>query len=58
VGKRWVARVNHRRYWAFVSFSGKRAGTQKVRMVLRLKGGRKVVDVRRYKTCAAKGKKR
>ena len=54
VGKKWAAKITRLRTWAFVSFSGKKPGTQRVKLVLRLRDGRRVVDVRHYKTCVPK----
>ena len=58
VGKKWAARITRLRTWAFVSFSGKKHGTQRVKLVLRLRNGRRVVDVRHYRTCVPKKKAR
>ena len=56
VGKKWVARLTHLRTWAFVSFSGKKATRLRVKLVLRLRNGHRVIDVRRYRTCVPKKK--
>jgi secreted trypsin-like serine protease len=49
-GKR-VATLRNGRTSTRLSFAGRRKGTVKVQLVMRLKDGRRVVDTRRFKVC-------
>jgi hypothetical protein len=51
VGGRRVATLRRGRTSARISFAGRPKGTVKVRLVLRLQGGRRVVDTRSFKVC-------
>jgi predicted acyl esterase len=53
VGGRRVATIRGGRSGAKVSFAERRPGTVVVRVVMRLRGGKTVTDVRRYRLCAA-----
>jgi predicted acyl esterase len=58
VGGRRVATIRRPRSGARVSFQGRRPGTVVVRIVMRLRNGRSVTDVRRYRLCATKAAQR
>jgi predicted acyl esterase len=55
---RRVATIRRARSGARVSFAGRRPGTVVVRIVMTLRGGRHVTDVRRYRLCATKAAQR
>jgi predicted acyl esterase len=56
VSGRRVARFAHGRSAVRVSLRGRANGRYTVRIVMRLKSGRRVVDTRRYRTCALRSR--
>lgn len=54
MGKRVVARSRRAGRGVRVRLAGRPGGTVRVRLVMRLRGGRTVTDVRRYRLCARK----
>jgi secreted trypsin-like serine protease len=51
VGGRRVTTLRNGKTSTRLSFAGRRKGTVRVQLVMRLKDGRRVVDTRRYKVC-------